>query len=659
MTTRDESRRIPWPYPIRYGEQSEVSADVLVIGGGIAGCWAAISAAKMGMAVLLVDKAHVRRSGAGGSGCDHWQYATKNPACRVTSEELTEALIENQGGWNCGIHRYIQCREGWDALQELEQMGVKIRDSEGEFEGADFRDPASKLLFGYDYQNRYTIRFWGTRAKPALEKECLRLGVKVLNRVMVTSLLTEGGKQGSRVVGATGFNVRTGEFYALKGKSTVLCLSRPDQMWSFSTELNGLSANFMQNFGDGHAMAWRAGAEFTLMERSVPYAGAFDYPYDGYARPFAEWHAVTVVDSNGKEVPYVDRDGRVITDLRDRYRPSPGQKFFLEGGGAVSGEAYQAVVSPDHPAYKYMGPAMKFPDVKKKIADGTYVPPLWGDLTSMPEHERRVIFGMSVGQDGKTDIAVYGNYTAAGFDPDKDMLQCITDFMGSGPPQWRAPWFNSGGLVVDWRLRTNLEGLFAGGQQIYASEDHSNAAASGRYAGRMAAEYARQQREPHLDHSQIRNEMRRVYAPVKRRTGVEWKELQAGIARVMQEYCAESKNAELLTLGLRWFDELKEAEAANVSARNPHELMRALETMSVLTCGEMILHASLARRASNSWLNFLRLDFPSVNPVEWDKWVTTRLEDDSVRIGELPMRHWGDLETNYEAHNPRYRPFNS
>ena len=652
--TDGQNGLLRWPYPIRYGCETEVGADVLVLGGGIAGCWAAISAAKMGVSVLLVDKAHIRRSGAGGSGCDHWQFAATNPACRLTPEELAQALVDNHGGWNCGIHRYIQCREGWDALQELEKMGVKIRDTNGEFEGADFRDGATGLVFGYDYVNRYTIRFWGTQAKPALEKECLRLGVKVLNRVMVTSLLTEDGEQGTRVTGATGFNVLTGEFYAFKGKATILCLSRPEQMWAFSTELNGLSANFMHNFGDGHAMAWRAGAEFTLMERSVPYPGAFDYPYDGYARPFAEWHAVTVVDSNGKEVPYVDRDGRAITDVRDRYRPSPGQKFFLAGGGSGPGLEHRGIVSPGHPGYKYMAPSIKFPDVKEKIARGEYVPPLYGDLTSMPEHERRVIFGLSVAQDGKTDIAVYANYTAAGFDPDKDMLQCISDFTGTGPPQWRAPWFNSGGLVVDWALKTTVDGLFAAGQQLSGSEDHANAATSGRYAGRMAAEYARGRREPRLVRRQVEQEMRSVYAPLNVVGGVDWKEMQAGIARIMQEYCGDAKNEELLGLGLRWFAELRESEATGLYARNPHELMRAMESTSVLTCGEMIIHASRARKASNSWLNFARLDFPEVDPPEWNRWITTRLEDGTVRYGSHDMEYWGDFETNYSRWNPHY-----
>ena len=40
-----------WPYPVHYGKENEVSCDVLVLGGGIAGCWAAIGAARKGARV--------------------------------------------------------------------------------------------------------------------------------------------------------------------------------------------------------------------------------------------------------------------------------------------------------------------------------------------------------------------------------------------------------------------------------------------------------------------------------------------------------------------------------------------------------------------------------------------------------------------------------
>ena len=61
-----KERAPKWPYPVNYGEENEVGCDVLVLGGGIAGCWAAIAAAKKGAKVVLVDKGATVSSGAGG-----------------------------------------------------------------------------------------------------------------------------------------------------------------------------------------------------------------------------------------------------------------------------------------------------------------------------------------------------------------------------------------------------------------------------------------------------------------------------------------------------------------------------------------------------------------------------------------------------------------
>lgn len=634
-----------WPYRIRYGVENEVSVDVLVLGGGIAGCWAAISAARKGMKVAIVEKGATISSGAGGAGCDHWQFAATNPACKVTPEELTQALIDNHGGWQCGIHRYIQCRESYDTLLELEQMGVKVRDSEGEFKGAAFRDEKTKFVFAYDHENKYTILVWGTGIKPALHKECKRLGVEIYDRVFITSLLTEGGKQGARVVGATGVNIRTGEFDVFKGKATVLCLSRPEKMWIFSTELSAYCS--LQDppwAGDGHAMAFRAGAEFTMVEKSERYAGSFRYPPYGIGAPRMEWRACTIVDANGKEVPWFDRDGRVLTTISERYRPSPGQKFFLDGGGAMA--------HPHPGIYEYRPPnIMPIEKLEERVKKGEFAPPFYADLPSMPEYERRAIFGLSMAQEGKTLIPVYYNLTQAGFDPDRDMLQCDRKYgRGEGPPQWRKSGFCSGGLVVDWDLKTNLEGLYTAGQQIFASEDHSNAATTGKYAGRKAAEYALKAAEPVIDQKQVEFEKARVYAPVKQKSGTEWKELNAGICRVMQDYCGEPKNEELLKVGLIWLKELSGGEAATVCARNPHELMHALECLSMITVGEMIMHACLARKASSEFLHFTRSDYPKIDPPEWRKWIKIKLEDGDIKTGELPIDYWGALEENYEAH---------
>ncbi len=93
----------------------------------------------------------------------------------------------------------------------------------------------------------------GTTFKPALFRECKRLGVHIFDRTMATLLLTEGGKQGVRVVGAVGINGRTGELVAFRAKATVLCMSRPSRIWLFSS---GLPGRRLQNFTHEILMNW-------------------------------------------------------------------------------------------------------------------------------------------------------------------------------------------------------------------------------------------------------------------------------------------------------------------------------------------------------------------------------------------------------------------
>ena len=193
-----------WPYPLEWNETETIETDVLVVGGGVAGCFAALGAAATGASVALVEKGASASSGAGGSGCDHWECAASNPCSRISPEELAETMVRAFHGYNNGISHYIECREGFDRLLDIEKMGGKIRDTDDEFKGAEFRDEKTKLLFAYDYLNRTTIRIWGTTFKPAMARGCRRAGVRVFDRVMATSLLTADGKPSARVTGAVG-----------------------------------------------------------------------------------------------------------------------------------------------------------------------------------------------------------------------------------------------------------------------------------------------------------------------------------------------------------------------------------------------------------------------------------------------------------------------
>jgi len=264
-----------WPYPVCYGRERMVETDVLILGGGIAGCHAAINAARMGVRVAVVEKGATIRSGSGGAGVDHWHNAFTNPCSKVTPEDAAELIaglgLKMPEGYGSGHVRYIEFKESWDAFLDLEKMGIKIRDVDDEFKGADFRDEETKLMFAYDYENRHVIRVQGAKVKVALFRELKRLGVAIYDHIMATSLLNEGGTAGNRVVGATGMDVRTGELAIFKAKATILATAQPLRLWVFCTELQGSAAEHDDPncTGDGVAMAWNGGASFSLMERSM------------------------------------------------------------------------------------------------------------------------------------------------------------------------------------------------------------------------------------------------------------------------------------------------------------------------------------------------------------------------------------------------------
>ena len=136
---------------------------------------------------------------------------------------------------------------------------------------------------------------------------------------------------------------------------------------------------------------------------------------------------------------------------------------------------------------------------------------------------------------------------------------------------------------------------------------------------------------------------------------MDWKEMHAGIARTMQYFCSEYKTESLLEIGLSTLKEIEERYVPALYAPDPHKLMRSLEDLSILAHAQIILHASLARRASSQFLNFHRIDYPQLDPPEFHKFITVKQVEGKVEIGERPLNYCGNLKSNYEAHNKDYR----
>ena len=634
-----------WPYANEIGREEHLECDVLVLGGGLAGCYAAIAAARKGQKVILMEKGATKRSGSAGSGFDHWESACTNPGSQVTPKEVAEAYIDEQDHYSNGIAHYIECREGWDRLLDMESFGGKIRDTEDEFKGAEFRDDETKLMYAYDYTNRYTLRIWGSGFKPALYKECQKLGVKVLDRTEATSLLTK--KEGDRIIGAgaCGMNVRTGKFYSVSAKATILAMSRPARVWLFNADLPGLCEfRPFNSIGSGHAMGYRAGMEFTMMEKSVRgefSAAGRSYPPYSTGNNHNTWYGATMVDARGVEIPYLDRDGNELKSVSERFNPAKGQKFFLKGG----------VI--DEAKYEYRGPeTMPFEELAKR----GYKLPFYADLSKMPEMERKVIWGMMVGEEGRTKIPVLKYYTEKGFDPEKHMLQSYgtgwqsANFLGQERQLFGAP----GGVITDWNLMTNIEGVYAAGDQLYAMDCGGAASATGYYAGRKAAVHASEIAPVEYDRAQAEAEKERLLAPLYTEEGYSWKELNFAISKCMQNYCAEVKCEELLNEGLDLLNTYSEDIVPKLHCENPHDLMRTHEVLDILDVSKMILEACKMRKSSSAPLCFQRSDYPEMDPEEDKKFLTIRLENGKAVRGEIPHDYYGDVEEMYEKYNRDY-----
>ena len=636
---------IKWPYANEFGQEEETECDVLVLGAGMAGCFAAIAAARRGQKVIVVEKGATVRSGAAGTGFDHWESACTNPSSRVTAKEIAEAYVDEQDHLSNGIAHYICCEEGWDRLVDLEEMGCKIRDTEDEFKGADFRDDETKLLFAYDYYSRFTLRVWGKGFKPALLKEMKKLGVTIYDHTEATALLTteEGGKK--RGVGAIGMDTHTGKIRIFHSKATILTMSRPARLWLFNADLPGLCEfRPFNSIGSGHSMGWRAGMEFTMMEKSVraefSAAGSSFPPYSA-GNNHNTWYACTMVDSLGVEIPYLDRDGNVLKTVKERYFPVKGQKFFLKGG----------VI--DEPKYEYRGPeTMPFDELMKR----GYKLPFYADMSRMPEMERKAMWGLMIGNEGKTAIPVYDYYNKRGFDPSKKAMQVY----GTG---WTSASFSAderqlfgapGGIMHDWDLKTNIDGIYAGGDQLFGSDCAGQASATGYYAGRKASAYADTVALEPYDRKQVDEEIERLYAPMYVEEGYSWKELNWAIAKCMKNYCGAIKNEALLVQGLDLLNKYRTEVVPNLSCHNTHELVRTHEVLDILNVAEMILEACRMRKSSSKTLCFERSDYPEVDPPEDHHFITIRQENGKAVRGDVELDYFGDLKTEYEKRNQDY-----
>ncbi len=233
---------------------SEVSCDVLVIGGGTAGPMAALKAKQKNpnANVILLEKANVKRSGAISMGMDGLNNAVI-PGYATPEQYVKEITIANDGIVDQKpVLKYAE--NCFSIIEELDSFGIRfLKNENGDYDVKKVHHIGTYVL---PMPNGDTV-------KRALYRQLRRARLLISNRYMATRLLT--GKTG-RIAGAIGVNTRTGEFLTIRAKAVILCmgaagrLGLPTSGYMFGTYENAA------NSGDGYAMAYHAGAKLANLE---------------------------------------------------------------------------------------------------------------------------------------------------------------------------------------------------------------------------------------------------------------------------------------------------------------------------------------------------------------------------------------------------------
>ncbi|MFF4231578.1 fumarate reductase/succinate dehydrogenase flavoprotein subunit [Streptomyces sp. NPDC001820] len=275
-------------------DAEELTCDVLVIGGGTAGTMAALTAAEHGRDVLLLEKAHVRHSGALAMGMDGVNNAVI-PGRAEPDDYVAEITRANDGIVDQSTVRQTATR-GFSMVQRLESYGVKFeKDEHGEYAVRQVHRSGSYVLPMPEGKDVKKVLYRRLRRREMRER------IRIENRVMPVRVLTEEG----RAVGAVGFNTRTGQFVSVRAGAVILAtgacgrLGLPASGYLYGTYENPTNA------GDGYAMAYHAGADLTGIEcfQINPLIKDYNGPACAYvANPFGGYqvnrHGERFVDSD-------------------------------------------------------------------------------------------------------------------------------------------------------------------------------------------------------------------------------------------------------------------------------------------------------------------------------------------------------------------------
>ncbi len=292
-----------------------VEADVLCVGGGIAGIMAAIRASQLGAKVVVVEKGNALYSGKGRAGDDHFTCYIPDvhgPDIRARLNSPRDKFLQS----SAVVLAFLE--NSFDIVKLWESWGIPMKyQGRWEFAGQTFPGGIPSAL-----------KYEGRMQKRILVDKALKEGAKIVNRVMALDLFR--GDDG--IVGAIGVHTREDKIMVFHAKSVILGTGFVDRL--YPPLVPGWLGSLLGGFtltGDGRVMAFKAGGELIGVETLRRHAGARYFCKEGQGT----WIGV-LRDPQDKPIgPFVTKPDRKYGDFTAMANSQILEDYLKSGRGPV------------------------------------------------------------------------------------------------------------------------------------------------------------------------------------------------------------------------------------------------------------------------------------------------------------------------------------
>lgn len=563
----------------------KLTTDVLIIGGGTAGCYAALTIKEQSdtASIIIAEKANIKRSGCLAAGVnainayivegrkpeDYVDYA-KNDADDIVREDLLLTMSERLN----------------EVTAKMEKLGLVI-----------LKDENGK----YVARGNRNIKINGENIKPILASAVEALdGVTVINRLNITDYIVKDNK----ILGAVGFNIDDGYAYEIRAKK-VLCATG-GAAGLYKPNNPGFSRHKMWyppfNTGAGYAMGINAGAEMTTFEMRF------------IALRCKDTIAPTGTIAQGVGAKQINSKGEVY---EDKYGLTTSQRVYgtvrenIEGRGpcylrteGISSEQDESLKK----AYLNMAPSQTLK---------------WIESGKNPSEQNVEIEG--------TEPYIVGGHTASGYWVDTnrkttiDGLYAAGDVAGGCPQKYVTGAMAEGeiaaiDIVKALKEEAELTDTFSSQDAAYCCHDIKD---DYKALESFAEEFVSKKLEEYNAYLERQDE---VFST---------EQLEEAMQKVMDTYAGGigshyQFNEKQLELAKQKIEQIITL-SGNVSAADYHGLMFVYELKERLTVCQVLIEHLRARKETR-WHSFAEnLDYPDKSD-EWLKYVNTRKNGDNIEV---------------------------